>query len=50
MLIVLSINLLKKSIFVSMIISSRGIVFRTLKYGETSLILDIYTEALGLRS
>lgn len=33
-----------------MIISSRGIVFRTLKYGESSLILDIYTEALGLRS
>jgi len=46
----LSIKSLKKSIFVSMIISSRGIVFRTLKYGESSLILDVYTEALGLRS
>ena len=48
--VVLSIKSSKKSIFVGMIISSRGIVFRTLKYGESSLILDIYTEALGLRS
>jgi DNA repair protein RecO (recombination protein O) len=33
-----------------MLIETRGIVFRTLKYGETSLIVDIYTEAKGLQS
>lgn len=30
--------------------SSDGIVFRTIKYGETSLICDILTRAKGLRS
>jgi DNA repair protein RecO (recombination protein O) len=29
---------------------TKAIVFKTLKYGETSLILDLYTEELGLRS
>ncbi|TNE56479.1 MAG: DNA repair protein RecO [Bacteroidetes bacterium] len=29
---------------------TRGIVFRSLKYGETSVIADIYTEDKGLRS
>ena len=33
-----------------MLHSTRGILFRRLKYGDTSLIVDIYTEALGLRS
>lgn len=33
-----------------MLVKTKGIVFRTLKYGESSLILDIYTEELGLRS
>lgn len=32
-----------------MLIKSRGIVLRNYKYGETSLILDIYTEHHGLR-
>ncbi len=32
-----------------MLTKTRGIVFKTLKYGETSLIVDIYTEAHGLR-
>lgn len=32
-----------------MLIKTRGIVFKTLKYGETSLIVDIYTEECGLR-
>lgn len=31
-------------------IKTRGIVFRTMKYRESSMILDIYTEELGLRS
>jgi DNA repair protein RecO (recombination protein O) len=31
-----------------MLIKSRGIVFRTLKYGETSLIVEIFTEGRGL--
>lgn len=32
-----------------MLIKSRGIVFRAIKYSETSLIVDIYTEERGLR-
>jgi len=33
-----------------MIIKTRGIIFQTKKYSETSVIADIYTEAKGLRS
>lgn len=33
-----------------MLIKTRGIVFRTRKYSETSVISDIYTEAKGLRT
>lgn len=33
-----------------MLIKSRGIVFRQVKYGETSLIVDLYTEERGLQS
>ncbi len=33
-----------------MLIKTRGIVFRTVKYGETSIITDIFTEELGLRT
>lgn len=33
-----------------MLLKSKGIVFRSLKYSETSLILDIYTLEKGLRS
>ena len=33
-----------------MLIKTRGIVLRTKKYSETSVITDIYTEAKGLRS
>jgi DNA repair protein RecO (recombination protein O) len=33
-----------------MIIKTRGIVFRVVKYGETSIIADIYTEERGLQS
>ena len=33
-----------------MLIQTKGIVFRNIKYGETSIIVDIYTQALGLRS
>lgn len=33
-----------------MISKTRGIILKTLKYGESSLILDIYTEDFGLRS
>lgn len=32
-----------------MLIKTRGIVFRTIKYSETSLITDIYTEEKGLQ-
>ncbi|PHN01739.1 DNA repair protein RecO [Flavilitoribacter nigricans] len=32
-----------------MLLKTRGIVFRAIKYSETSLIVDIYTEARGLR-
>lgn len=32
-----------------MLTKTRGIVFKTMKYGETSLIADIYTEEMGLR-
>lgn len=32
-----------------MLIKTRGIIFKTLKYSETSLIVDIYTEEKGLR-
>lgn len=34
----------------SKIITTQGIVFKSLKYSESSLILDIYTLELGLRS
>jgi DNA repair protein RecO (recombination protein O) len=33
-----------------MLIKTRGIVFRNQKYGETSVILDVYTEERGLQS
>lgn len=33
-----------------MLIQTRGIVFRSLRYGETSVIADIFTEEKGLRS
>ncbi len=33
-----------------MIIQTRGIILRTVKYSETSIIADIYTEGVGLRS
>lgn len=33
-----------------MIIKTRGIILRTVKYSETSVIVDIYTEGSGLRS
>lgn len=33
-----------------MLIKSRGIILRTMKYGESSLIMDIYTEDYGLNS
>ncbi len=32
-----------------MFLSTRGIIFRSIKYGETSLILDVYTESAGLQ-
>jgi DNA repair protein RecO (recombination protein O) len=32
------------------VLHTRGIVFRTVKYGETSIIVDIYTEEKGLQS
>ena len=31
-------------------LATRGIIFRVVKYGETSIICDIYTEAIGLKS
>lgn len=33
-----------------MLIKTRGIVFRSIKYSETSIIADIYTEEKGMRS
>ena len=33
-----------------MLIKTRGIIFRSIKYSETSIITDIYTEEKGLRS
>ena len=33
----------------SRLVKTRGIVFKSFKYGETSLIVDIYTEERGLR-
>ncbi len=33
-----------------MLIKTRGIILRTVKYSETSIIADIYTEGVGLRS
>lgn len=33
-----------------MLIKTKGIVFRVVKFGETSVIADIYTEAKGLQS
>lgn len=37
-------------IFQTMLLKTRGIVFRTLKYGETSVIADIFTEEKGLHT
>src|SRR6187200_2515467 len=34
----------------AMIYSTRGIVFKTIKYSETSVVSKIYTERFGLRS
>ena len=31
-------------------IKTRGIIFRSIKYSETSIIADIFTEEKGLRS
>jgi len=33
-----------------MLVKTKGIIFRTMKYKESSLILDVYTEKYGLRS
>lgn len=33
-----------------MILSTKGVVLKTVKFGETSLILDLYTRDLGLRT
>jgi DNA repair protein RecO (recombination protein O) len=33
-----------------MVIKTRGIILRSVKYSETSLIIDVFTEAKGLRS
>lgn len=33
-----------------MLIKTRGIILKSIKYGESSLIQDIYTEELGLKS
>ena len=33
-----------------MLVKTRGIIFRAIKYSETSIIADIFTEAKGLRS
>jgi len=33
-----------------MLLKTRGIVFRTVKYGDTSVIADIYTEEKGLQA
>lgn len=33
-----------------MLIKTRGILFRTVKYAESSIIVDIYTEEIGLRT
>jgi len=33
-----------------MLVKTRGIIFRSVKYRETSLILDIYTRELGLKT
>ncbi|MEO1714181.1 MAG: DNA repair protein RecO [Bacteroidota bacterium] len=33
-----------------MLIKTSGIVFRQQKYGDTSVILDVYTQAVGMRS
>lgn len=32
------------------LVQTKGIIYRSIKYSETSLILDIYTEKLGMRS
>lgn len=32
-----------------MLIKTRGLIFRATKYGESSLILEVYTEARGIR-
>lgn len=32
-----------------MLVKTRGIVFRSMKYRETSMIVDLYTESLGLQ-
>ena len=32
-----------------MLIKTRGLIFRATKYGDTSLILEVFTEAKGIR-
>jgi DNA repair protein RecO (recombination protein O) len=32
-----------------MLIKTRGLIFRTIKYGDSSLILEVYTEEKGIR-
>ncbi len=41
--------LYSKSLY-TVLIKTRGIVFRAMKYSETSVIADIFTEAKGMRS
>jgi DNA repair protein RecO (recombination protein O) len=36
--------------FVTMVFNTKGIVLRTVKYGETSVIVAIYTELFGIQS
>jgi DNA repair protein RecO (recombination protein O) len=43
-------TILGHSSFQTMLLSTRGIVFRTVKYGETSVIADIFTEEKGLHT
>lgn len=37
-------------IFTLMLVKTRGLILRNTRYGETSLIVDIYTRELGLQS
>ncbi len=40
----------ERVIFFGMLLKTRGIIFRTIKYSETSIIADIFTEEKGLNS